>query len=287
MNFITFVLSKQSVQSAVFWAQKHLSELENPQFEAEFLLSSLLKRSMTELRTHPKTELTVSQKETFFRCIKKRKKRIPAAYILGYKQWNGYQIKVNKNTLIPRDETEVLIQHIQTESRDFTPTKILDLGTGSGCIALAMQDIFPTSKIEAVDISGMALKVAKQNIRTLAKYPENVSFWQSNLLDSLLPSQAYQIIVANLPYVPTTTTISPEVKQEPPQAIFSGDDGLNLIRTLAEQLKTKDILFKELWLEFLPESADTIKQIFAEYQVCFKNDVSGKPFFACIKPNQN
>lgn len=286
MNFITFVLSKQSIKSAVFSSKKIINHLDNPTFEAEFLLAAILEKDASYLRAHPEELLTVAQKEQFFRYLKKRAKNIPAAYILGYKNWNDLKITVNQHTLIPRDETEILIDHIKNFDRNFTPTKILDIGTGSGCITLALTKLFADAKFCALDISGMALKVAKKNIRALASFPNNISFWQSNLLDGILPNQSYQIIVANLPYVPTSIQITKEVSTEPADAIFSGTDGLDLIRELAQQIQSKEIKFQELWLEFLPQSAPEIQKIFENYDVTLKNDISGQPFFAVIQPKK-
>jgi release factor glutamine methyltransferase len=217
---------------------------------------------------------------------------------------------VNKHTLIPRDETEVLMHHIRDFERDFVPRKLLDVGTGSGCIALALQRIFldircseldldaatddknNTVSITAIDICAAALRMARNNeknnlftpviLKSLEASAIKINWVHSNLLQKILLGSAFDMIVANLPYVPAEIDVSREVEREPSTAIFSGGDGLFHIRRLAQELQTKKICFKELWLEFLPEQERAIADIFSRYQVKFLTDVGGDVYFAVV-----
>lgn len=203
-------------------------------------------------------------------------------------------------------------------SRDFPVKNILDIGTGSGCLSIFMARNFPDAQVTALDICPKALNIAKKNA---ANHNVEIKFIQSDLLENILISPLFRqrgelkgclnqdqtppsprlissggtkkiplnfdIIIANLPYVPTHIEITEDVKKEPYNAIFSGEDGLNLIRKLAEQIKSREILFQELWLEFWTEQEIAIATIFQDYKVEFLPDLAGDTYFAKITPQTN
>ncbi len=270
----------QTVGDFIFWGENFLKnhQIPNPKLESELLLAFILGKNRIWLKTNLKEILTTEQQQKLREILAQRKQKIPLAYILGYKIWNNLEIEVSPAVLIPRDETEILMTHILETSRDFPIKKILDIGTGSGCIALFLQKNFPPAQVLAVDISAESLKIAQKNAQ---KHQTEINFRQSDLLSGVQENN-FDLIVANLPYVPADLAVSAEVKQEPARAIFSGKDGLDLIRKLAEQLKSREISFKELWLEFLPQQANQIAEIFADYSVEFYPDLAGDIYFARI-----
>ncbi len=170
----------------------------------------------------------------------------PLQYIEEYIPFYSIQINVDSRCLIPRPETEYLIEIIKNTI--VNPNKILDVGTGTGCIALMLKKIFPNSKVEGVDISSSAIELSKENsiLNNL-----NVEFYTSNLLDSV-ESNDFDVIVANLPYIPTENlqTLDKEVLDyEPLIALDGGTDGLYYIKNLISQIEERDMKNLTLFLE--------------------------------------
>lgn len=280
VSYLCFLSKTASVSDAVFFGVSQL-KIVTARIDTELLLAHVLKVDRVFLRTNATMSLGFWQKFVFGWYVLDRKKNKPMAYILGFKDWFGFRIKVNRFTLIPRDETEVLMHHIQNFSREFVPQSALDIGTGSGCISLGLKKIFPPISVLALDISPKALLVAQKNFGSTG----SLTTKQSDLLEIIELGNCYDVMVANLPYVPTNILVTTEVEREPSTAIFSGVDGLEHIRRLSQQLLTKKIVFKELWLEFLPEQAASVQAIFLNYNVSFLPDVGGDIYFALIQPH--
>lgn len=270
-----------NIKASLLHASQKLSHLENPNLEAEVLLAAVMQKGRTWLKTYPETELTKPEEEQFTNWIEQRSNHVPVAYITGTVNWNGLTLAINEHTLIPRDETETLCHHIK-ESQPRAPKTILDIGTGSGCIAIWLSQQYSAAEVTALDISPQALTVAKAN----AKTQRNIHFLESNLLGEIKEKTHFDLIVANLPYVPEDLIVTAEVDQEPRSAIFSGTDGLDHIRILALQLKNKKITFNQLWLEFLPCQAALIQALFPNNTTTqlFKG-VDGQVFFTQITPH--
>ena len=269
------------LQQALQKSSHHLKHLESPSLEAQVLLASLLQVDRTYLKTHAKEKLSWWQWWRFSIWVHRRAIHEPLAYIVGFKVWNDLKIFVNKQVLIPRDETEILCQHIQENLEIGNSTaSILDLGTGSGCIAIWFKKKFPNTNLTASDISKGALKIAKKNAK---HHKTPINFVYSDMFEVFPSGTRFDLIVANLPYVPETLTVSAEVQQEPIRAIFSGDDGLNHIRQFAQELQDKKISFSQCWLEFLPQQEQAIREIFPDEQIEFHKDLGGQTFFACLR----
>ena len=179
----------------------------------------------------------------------------PLQYIEEYIPFYSIQINVDQRCLIPRPETEFLIELIKNKSDN--PKKILDVGTGTGCIALMLKKLYPESTVDACDISLEALDLAKENseINNL-----EINLFQSDLLSDV-EEVDYDIIVANLPYIPTETLSSLEsevVDYEPLVALNGGVDGLLYINRLIKEIEEKDITNLTLFLEVDTSHATTI-----------------------------
>ena len=153
------------------------------------------------------------------------------------------------------------------------------MGTGSGNIAIFLKQSFPCAKVQGVDISSKALKVACKNGRAHAPA---IEFIQSALFTTIAENTSYDIIVANLPYVPQDVQVTREVSREPQEAIFAGNDGLDVLRAFEAQRRDKGIMFGELWLEFFPSQEKEIEKIFNTHRVDFLSDVGGVVRFAKI-----
>lgn len=259
-----------------------MKHLENPFLEAEVLLSFILHCSRELLKAHPEKEIENVDFLLYKKFVQKRKKRIPLAYITGKKEWMGMELVLTPKVLIPRDETEILCHHIASQKRKYGVRSCLDVGSGSGNIAFFLARQFPSARIAGIENSAQAFAVAQKNKKKL-KLP--VSFCRSDMLSDIKKGSQWDIITANLPYLPRDLEISPEVQQEPLSALFSGHDGLDAIRRLQQQLQRKKILFRELWMEFLPFQQKQIQKIFSDTKVDFFPDEEGALFFACVRGN--
>ena len=268
-----------SIKKAVDWATFFFRDFENPRLEAEVLLAGILQEERVLFKSHSELPLYYGDVLKYFWWCLKRKCHIPVAYIMGYKKWNDFDLFVNKEVLIPRDETEVMCELLRQEERDFSPEFILDIGTGTGAIALYLSKWFPDAKITVSDISEEALKVA---IKNLDFYDVDFRPLISDLLAAISHGDRYDIIVANLPYVPEDMDLMGEVRKEPALALFSGKDGLDHYRRLAKEIKEKKIQFRELWLEFFPFQQEGVARVFREYDLTFLKDLSGEVCFVKI-----
>ncbi|MDP2684373.1 MAG: peptide chain release factor N(5)-glutamine methyltransferase [bacterium] len=232
------------IQKALLSAKKKIDQ-HNPsesQLDAEVLLSFVTKKPKTFLLTNLEKKLTPSQLNKFNRLIEKRKKGIPVAYLINKREFYGLDFYVNESVLIPRPETETLIEETIKKARFLNQSMeknksdtlvIADIGTGSGCIAIALAKYLPYARIIATDISEAVLKIAKKNARH-HKVLKRISFKKGNLLKPISKKNEIDIIVANLPYLNKKELVN--VAREPKTALYGGKMGLELIDELFIQL---------------------------------------------------
>ena len=206
----------------------------SPRLDAELLLTySLGFKSRVELYTNFERPLTEKEVESYRQLIIRRAKGEPVAYITGKKEFFGLEFKVERGVLIPRPESELLVEVAYQELKDKEGLRVVDVGTGSGCLALALCKL-TSGKHEfiAVDVSERALKVARENAERLGC---KVTFLKSDLLKGV--SGKVELIVSNPPYVPIgDKRLEKEVlKYEPAVALFGGKSGLEVIERLVEE----------------------------------------------------
>ncbi len=219
------------------------AEIADASLEAELLLGHVLGMSRTRLYTEPERPLTSTETERLRDVVRRRLDGEPAAYILGHCEFYGIDFYVDSGTLIPRPETELLVEEALELARRISHqgkrTIIADIGTGCGAIAISLALALPEARIYATDISPSALKVAEANCRRHG-VSGRVELLQGNLLEPL--PRAVDLIVANLPYVKDCEFIdlSPEIREhEPTIALAGGRDGLDKIREMLEQMRAK------------------------------------------------
>lgn len=196
--------------------------------EARLLLAEAMNISSSELIL--KTDCTDEEYKKFLKFLEERIAGKPYAYIVGHKEFMKLNFKVNESVLIPREDTEILVENAINSGK----LKILDMCTGSGCIAISLAKYIKNSSVSAVDISKEALQVAKEN----AKINEvNVNFINSNLFENV--TEMYDLIVSNPPYIPTKdiSSLQIEVKNEPIIALDGGDDGLNFYKIISKEAR--------------------------------------------------
>lgn len=286
------------------------SGIERARHESEIILSSAalryafldsenstknyagLPKNREEIAAHPEREISREAAEIFCKFICARSKREPLAYILGEKEFYGRTFIVDKDVLIPRPETEILIDFAKEFYREFKqkncgePT-ILDVGTGSGAIAATLRQEMPRAQIFASDISKRALQIAQKNAFLIDIFPDNqeqpqkksvkkqmppnifsknypaeiggITFFHSDLLKNI--REKFDLIIANLPYVDKNWEVSPEIKFEPEIALFAKKNGTELIEKLISTSHKNLTKNGEIIIELDTRQISTVKNI--------------------------
>ncbi len=221
------------------WIQDTVTNLSksgssSARLDAELLLSAVLYKPREYILAHGEEELSSDKLLQANKWLERRIKREPIAYILGHKEFYGRDFIVSPSVLIPRPESEAMIDIL----KELQPDTIVDIGTGSGCLAISAKLEIPESRVIATDISEDALQIARQNASGMNA---EITFVVSDLLSGIkiINSNKPVTIMANLPYVDNSWSISPETKFEPSVALFAEDDGLKLIKKLILQAKKK------------------------------------------------
>ncbi|HET7121927.1 MAG TPA: peptide chain release factor N(5)-glutamine methyltransferase [Solirubrobacterales bacterium] len=203
--------------------------VEEPRLDAELLLAEASGRERAALIADPHAELPPAAGRAFGEMVRRRLRREPVAYILGRKAFRHIELAVDPRVLIPSPETELLVEL----ALERAPARVLDVGTGSGAIALAIADELPGCEVTATDTSAAALEVARANAARLG-LADRVRFLEGSLPDGM----DFDLIVANLPYVGEAErpSLQPEVNRwEPPEALYAGPDGLDAYRAFVPQ----------------------------------------------------
>jgi len=219
------------------WTQDYFASknIESARIDAEILLAYLLQKERIYLYVHFDEPLQEEELTAFRELVKKRALREPVAYIIGKKEFMGMTFIVNKNVLVPRPETEHLVEAVSERLPTNKNNVIADIGTGSGAIAISLAKMCPDIKVYAVDISEQALIVARENASVLQA--DNIEFCQGDLLTPLsgLEKNSLQAIVSNPPYIPQSdmADLEPDVREyEPHNALTDDNDGFDFYRRL-------------------------------------------------------
>lgn len=267
--------------------------------DVEVILAYVLKKSREFILTHPELKISSHQSSVIGKLIRRRLTGEPIAYITGHKEFYGLDFKLNKYTLIPRPETELIVDKtlalLENKLHDII---VIDIGTGSGNIIISLTKNSKTdTKYYAIDISNKALRIAKKNAK---KHKADIKFFKGNLLTPIIKTLKLEtrnstiIIVANLPYLSKEIFNAAPIdvkKFEPSSALYSPEAGLKHYRELLEQLKKIQIFNKKLMitalLEISPEQkipiSKLIKNILPKAKIKFTKDLARKWRIAKIK----
>ena len=247
-----------TIKGSIDYIVQRLSSsfFDTPRLDAELLIENVLQKSRTELFAYPERYLTSRQQEELFDKVIRRVEGEPIAYILGYKEFWSLNLKVTMDVLIPRPETEMLVEWALKNLLKEERLHIADLGTGSGAIALAIASERPNWIIDATDNSKNALKIAKINaIRNKIK---NCHFYLGEWCQAL-PRYDYHAIVGNPPYIPDGDKHLNQLRYEPCGSLIGGGlDGLSAIKIIINEAKS--YLVKGGWL-LLEHGFDQAKKI--------------------------
>ncbi len=229
-------MSTWTTVKVLTWATSDFKKrgFHRPRLEAEVLLSHVLHCGRLDLYTGFDRPLVEAELSKYREMISRRRDGEPAAYITGHKEFWSLDFEVDSQVLVPRPDTEILVE--AALERTQKSGRILDLGTGSGCIAVAMASERPNIIIDAVDISKGACRIAQSNAQKHG-VENRVQIIEGDLFEPLPPNSAYMAIVANPPYIPNAEIehLDQEVQKEPYLALAGGPDGLSIIRRIISE----------------------------------------------------
>jgi release factor glutamine methyltransferase len=271
----------KKIYEALQWASSFLEKKNRDQNAGELLLRHFSKMSRTQLYANMRDELDPAVLEQFEKAIYEHAQGTPIQYIMGYEEFYGRQFLVNESVLIPRPETEELVLGVLKRIKQKTPLDVIDIGTGSGAIAISLKLENPLLEVTATDISADSLAVAKENASRLGA---NIEFIQGDLLKPLIEQERkFDVVVSNPPYIPLTdkSWMSEVVTEhEPHRALFAGEDGLDFYRRFMEELplvvKAQALIGFEIGAGQGVRVAELLQETFPEAKVEIVNDINGK-----------
>jgi release factor glutamine methyltransferase len=281
------MLLQESLQSAI--ASFTTDCVPSPRLNAELLLMFTLNCDRAHLFAHPERELTAEEQSRYDEALTQRSKGVPAQYITGHQEFWGLDLIVSPAVLIPRPETEHLIETVLPLARKLSNPKIADVGTGSGAIALALAKELPNAEIHATDISPSALEIAEANAARL-QLERNLFFHDTDLLNGL-EAAAFDFVVSNPPYVgeDEEDQVQLEVRKfEPRTAVFAGPTGLEVIENLIPAAHTVLRPGGYLIMEISGTIADRVRELLHCWDdVALTNDLQGIPRVASARKPQS
>ncbi len=249
MNTVLEILNK----TTSFFQHKGIP---NPRLDAQYILAHGLKMKRMDLYLNFDKPLSEHELEVLRPLVARRAKREPLQHIVGTTSFRGHEIHCDRRALIPRPETESLIDILKERLQGRESLSIADIGTGSGAIAIAVKKEIPGTRVLATDISRDALDLAKEN----AKFNDaEIEFFEGDLLKALPDGEKLDAIVSNPPYIPDAEKekLQPEVRDfDPALALFGGPDGLSLVRKLLAQSKNRLKSGGVLLMEIGPEASE-------------------------------
>lgn len=265
---------KQAITKGMIMLKSN--NVESPKLKARLLLQYVLDKPRQYIIVYDNKEIDKQQQWQYFVNIEKLTKGIPLQHITHRQEFMKMDFFVDENVLIPRPDTEILVEEVIKIAQKYNSPRILDLCTGSGAIAISLKKFVPNADITAVDISEKALEIAQKNAK---KLETKINFLKSNLFDKL-DNKKFDIIVSNPPYIrkDEIKKLSEEVQKEPKIALDGGEDGLDFYRIIAEQainyLKTGSFLCFEIGYN---QKNDVIKII--EDEQNYKNTYCKKDLY--------
>lgn len=273
------IVATVSAANLLDQAAARLAASTTPRLDAEVLLAHLLECDRSWLMANLGYAIPAAVAERFHDIIRRRTEGCPVAYLMGYREFYGHRFAVGPGALVPRPESEFLVDAALEHLTD--GDLVVDIGTGSGCIGLSIAAERPDNPVLLSDISEGALTTARRNAEALSL--PNITVKKADLLpDEGVFSSRQTIVVANLPYVSDAAYgVNPDLRHEPALALQGGPDGLDVIRRLFTQLKHRNFQPKALLLEIDPAQVAAVTEL-AWGEVMFLRDLSGKKRVAVL-----
>ena len=277
------------VRDVLSFAETYLRKhrVEHARREAEWLLGESLGLSRLNVYLNLDRPLSEEERGTIRNALKRRGRHEPLAYILGVQPFRGLRIEVSSDVLIPRPETEELVDVVWDRFPERKPLAILDLCTGSGCIACALAHERPEVQVVATDISEEAATVARLNAGQLG-VDDRIAVRSGNLFDTVNKGETFDAIVSNPPYISSDDSLPPSVAMyEPPAALYAGKGGLDLLRRIIEEAPFYLCSGGLLAMEFGHDQPEAIEKLLHDSphysDVEIVKDLSGKQRFAVAR----
>lgn len=265
------------LRDALDRAANRLSGLTTARRDAEFLLMRVLGRDRAWLLTHPDAQLTGEQPDQFDEWVERRARHEPVQYIVGETEFYGLTLRVTPDVLIPRPETEHVVEAlIERVPRD-RPLRICDVGTGSGAIAVTLAHALPSAELTALDISPAALNIARENAERHG-VADRILFARSDLLAEVR-GKTFDAVVSNPPYVADTEVLEAQVRlYEPRGALYAGPTGLEVYERLIPQAREALAANGWLLLEIGQGQREAVARLLLDWNdVNFVADLQGIP----------
>ncbi len=256
-----------TVRRILDWTIPHLKKhgSESPRLDAEILLAHARGCQRIQLYTQFDSPLTDEQRAMMRDLVKRRSAAEPVAYLVGHREFFGLDFRVTSDVLVPRPDTETLIVEAIERLKPQSRPRVLDVGTGSGCIAITLAVNCRQTQISAIDLSDAALAIAQQNAEKHS-VADRVRFLHGDLLAPLARDEQFDLIVSNPPYITSAEieTLQPDVRRhEPHSALDGGADGLDVIRRLVAEASQHLAPAGCLLIEIASEQADAVTQLLA------------------------
>ena len=224
------------IQDLIDIGAKELRDIaRRPKLEAEILLADALKQERIWLHMHYHDSV---DPQHFFRHIELRKNHVPIEYIVGHVSFYSEEFLISEGVLIPRPETELLVDITSKAIQENGFTKIVEIGTGSGIIAVMLARLHPEITVTATDINEKAIQLAKKNAERFG-VDDRIEFVQTSYLDGI--GEAFELLVSNPPYIANNFPLEPNLDHEPDSALFGGEKGDEMIRQIIDLAIIKEI----------------------------------------------
>ena len=280
-----------TVRRVLEWTAGHLQQYgsDSPRLDAEILLAHARGCKRIALYTHFDDPLSDAQRATMRTLVQRRAKHEPVAYLVGHREFFGLDFRVAPKVLIPRPDTETLVVELIERLKEHAKPRLLDLCTGTGCVAIAAAVNVPAANVVATDVSAEALEIARQNSADHG-VSERIEFREGDLLSVLTPSDLFDVIASNPPYIPADEleTLQADVRlHEPRAALDGGSDGLDFVRRLIEGVPRHLVPRGSLLIEIDATQADAVTELL-ESAGCFEEvtilkDLAGLARVACAR----
>ncbi len=273
-----------TVRRILDWTTAHLTKhgSDSPRLDTEVLLAYARKCERIRLYTNYEDIVTEEERTLMRELVQRRARSEPVAYLVGNREFFGLDFFVDHNVLVPRPDTETLVMELVDRAHKTSAPTILDLCTGSGCVAIAAASHCAQARFLATDISEEALKIAEKNA-AVNGVTDKIQFLQSDCFDQISDDSLFDIIVSNPPYISDSEIelLEAEVRQhEPRLALAGGVDGLDFYRRIIQEAHQYLKAEGKLMLEFSPEQESSLKTLFEESGkftgVKVKNDLAGR-----------
>jgi release factor glutamine methyltransferase len=252
-----------TVRRILDWTTAHFKQhgSETPRLDAEILLAHARACRRIELYTRFDEPLTDARRAVMRDLAKRRAKSEPVAYLVGHREFFSLEFRVTPDVLIPRPDTETLVVELIDAAKPLESPRILDIGTGSGCIAVAAAVNVPKAQITATDLSEAALAIARENAQTHA-VADRIHFLQGDLFGPLPAGEQFEVIASNPPYIADheRETLQNDVRRyEPHAALFAGQSGTEILDRIIDGAASRLTPRGTLLLEISPEQADAVR----------------------------